>query len=192
MTFEVEGLAFIDSTISSSDKWTPRELILGLTGLSEENKEEKIFISVEKDYRGNVLLVYKKKYYKNISTMADFLTAIMIKQYDKNILSIFQPYYQDAAINVIWIDGIPMTAEEKDLEDILGKELDWLEIDKVETISNKCFCPTLENDALVDTFTIKDFGLLPTNSDIPEINDNVEMESVAASAQDPQRSLAPK
>ena len=78
-----------------------------------------------------------------------------------------------------------MTAEEKDLEDALSKELDWLKIDKVETISNKCLCPTLENDASVDTFTAKDFGLLPTNSDIPEVNDNVEMESIATSTRDP-------
>ena len=85
-----------------------------------------------------------------------------------------------------------MIAEEKDLEDALSKELDWLEIDKVETISNKCLCPTLENDALVDTFTIKDFRSLPTNSDIPEINDNVEMESIATSTWDPQKSLVLK
>ena len=78
-----------------------------------------------------------------------------------------------------------MIAEEKNLEDALGKELDWLEIDEVETISNKRLRPTLENDALVDTFTTKDFGLLPTNSDILEIDDDVEMESVATSAWDP-------
>ena len=124
MTFEAEGLAFIDSAISSSDKQTPQELILGLTRLSEENKEEKIFILVKKDYRGNVLLVYKKKYHKDASTMADFFAAIMIKQYNKNIFFIFQPYYQDATMDVIWIDGIPMTVEEKDLEDALSKELD--------------------------------------------------------------------
>ena len=68
-------------------------MILGLTELSEENKEDKIFILVEKDYRGNVLLVYKKKYHKDASTIANFLIAIMIKQYNKNILSIFQLYY---------------------------------------------------------------------------------------------------
>ena len=85
-----------------------------------------------------------------------------------------------------------MTAEEKDLEDALSKELDWLEIDEVETISNKCLCPTLENNILVDTFATKDFGLLPTNSDIPEVNNDVEMESVATSARNSQRSSGPK
>ena len=88
-------------------------------------------------------------------------------------------------MDVIWIDDILMTVEEKDLEDVLGEELDCLEIDKVETISNKRIHPTLENDASVDTFTAKDFGLLPTNSDIPEVNDNVEMESIATSTRDP-------
>ena len=91
--------------------------------------------------------------------MADFLTAVMMKQHNKNILSIFQLCYQDIAIDIIQINGIPMIAEEKDLEDILGKELDWLEMDEVETISNKCLYSTLENDTLVDTFTTKDFRL---------------------------------
>ena len=88
-------------------------------------------------------------------------------------------------MDVIWIDDILMTVEEKDLEDVLGEELDWLEIDKVETISNKFLRPTLENDTSVDTFTMKDFGLLPTNSNIPEVNDDIEIESVATSAWDP-------
>ena len=79
MTFEAEGLAFIDSAISSSNKRTLRKLILDLNGLSEENKEDKIFILVEKDYRGNILLVYKKKYYKDASTIADFFVAVMMK-----------------------------------------------------------------------------------------------------------------
>ena len=80
-----------------------------------------------------------------------------------------------------------MTVEEKGLEDALGKELDRLEIDAVETNSNKHLRSTLENDVSVDTFTTKDFGLLPTNSDILEINNDIEMESVATSTQDPQR-----
>ena len=54
LLFEAEGLAFTNSMISSSNKCTLRELILDLKGLSKENKEETIFISVEKDYRGNI------------------------------------------------------------------------------------------------------------------------------------------
>ena len=79
MTFEAEGLVFIDSAISSSNKHILRESILGLTGLLEENKKEKIFISVEKDYKGNILLVYKKKFHKDVSTIAEFLAVVIIK-----------------------------------------------------------------------------------------------------------------
>ena len=43
LIFEAEGLIFIDSTFSSIDKNTLRELILRLQGLSEENKDEKFF-----------------------------------------------------------------------------------------------------------------------------------------------------
>ena len=79
MIFEAEGLAFVDSAISSKDKFTPRELILRLTGLSKENKKEKVFVSVEKDYCRNIILVYKKKFHKNANTIADFLAVVMIK-----------------------------------------------------------------------------------------------------------------
>ena len=85
LIFEAEGLAFIDSVISSIDKCTLYELILGLTELSEENKEDKIFVLVEKDYQGNIVLVYKKKYHKDASTIADFLVAVMIKQYNNTV-----------------------------------------------------------------------------------------------------------
>ena len=48
MSFEAEGLAFTDSAISSADKRTPRELILNLKGLSEENSNENTFFSRRK------------------------------------------------------------------------------------------------------------------------------------------------
>ena len=46
MTFEAERLAFLDSAISSTNKRTPRELILNLKGLLEGNKNKVIFISI--------------------------------------------------------------------------------------------------------------------------------------------------
>ena len=54
-----------------------------------------------------------------------------------------------------------MTEEEKELEDTLGEELDWLEIEEIENKSmyNKCLCPVFENDTLVETFITKKIGL---------------------------------
>lgn len=79
MSFEAEGLAFIDSPINLKDKRILRELILNLKGISEENKNKNIFILVEKDYKGNIILLYKKIYYKDASTMADYLSAVMMR-----------------------------------------------------------------------------------------------------------------
>ena len=79
MTFQANGLVFTDSAISSKDKYTPRELILGIIGLSEENKNKKVFVLVEKDYHGNIILVYKKRFHKDTSTIANFLVAVMVK-----------------------------------------------------------------------------------------------------------------
>jgi len=52
---------------------------LNLKGISEENKNKNIFILVEKDYKGNIILLYKKIYYKDESTMADYLSAVMMR-----------------------------------------------------------------------------------------------------------------
>ena len=79
MSFEAEGLAFIDSPINLKDKRILRELILNLKGISEENKNKNIFILVEKDYKGNIILLYKKIYYKDESTMVDYLSAVMMR-----------------------------------------------------------------------------------------------------------------
>ena len=93
-------------------------------------------------------------------------------------------------MDIIWVDGIPMTTEDKDLEDALREELDWLEIEEVEAISNKCLYPTLENDASVNTFATREFGL-PVSLDLPQQYEEIEvidMDSTNQSAQDPQRS----
>ena len=71
-----------------------------------------------------------------------------------------------------------MTAEDKNLEDVLEEELDQLEIDKVETNSNNCFRTTLENNTLVDTFAMKEFGLAQTSTQPQqqEEDNNINME----------------
>jgi len=86
---------------------------LNLKGLTEETKEEKIFISIEKDTNRNFILFYKKKFYYDASTIADHLAVVLLKQTNKNILHIFDLYYQTLAKEVIWDeDGIPKHREE--------------------------------------------------------------------------------
>ena len=93
LSFEAAGLSFVDSLISKVDKTTLREVILGLKGLEEENKETKKFISIEKDKYRNYMLYYKNKFHYNASTIADYLVAVMVKQYLKLILYIFDTYH---------------------------------------------------------------------------------------------------
>jgi len=90
MSFKAEGLAFLDSAISLSNKQTQRELISNLKGLSEENKLKDIFISVDKDCKGNIILLCKKKFGKDASTMAVYLSAVIAKEYSNFILLIFK------------------------------------------------------------------------------------------------------
>ena len=87
-----------------------------------------------------------------------------------------------------------MTKEEKDLEDALEEEFNWIEMDEVENkvSSNKCSYPTLENDTSVDSFATKDFSL--TNSNQTEEEDsNIDINSInEESTWDPKRSLVLK
>ena len=83
------------------------------------------------------------------------------------MLSIFEPYYQDTVMDVIWVDRIPISTEDKDLEDALREELDWLEIEEVKAISNKHLHPTLEKNTSVDTFAMREFRL-QVSSDLSE------------------------
>ena len=93
LSFKASGLTFIDSLISKVDKTTPREVILRLTRLEKELKLTKIFILVEKDKNGNYLLYYKNKYNCNSSTMTNYLVVVIIKQYSKPIICIFNAYH---------------------------------------------------------------------------------------------------
>ena len=77
--FEVSELSFSDSLISDLDKTTSREVILSLTGLEAEFQLTKIFILLEKDKNVNFIFYYKSKYHRVTSTIADYLTAVMIK-----------------------------------------------------------------------------------------------------------------
>ena len=92
---------FIDSLISDQDKNTPREVILQLKGLEEKAKENKIFISVEKNRSRNFILYYESKFHRDTLTIANYLAAVIAKQYSKPILYIFNQYHQEIAKDVI-------------------------------------------------------------------------------------------
>ena len=49
LSHESHGLTFIDGPSSEINLATPRQVILSLIGLTEETKDEKVFITVKKD-----------------------------------------------------------------------------------------------------------------------------------------------
>ena len=72
-----------------------------------------------------------------------------------------------------------MTEEEKDLEDTLKEELDWLVLDtkEIEVLSNKRLHLTLENHISVELFATKDFGFkIVLTQD--KVKEELDMESV--------------
>ena len=161
MAYEVSGIDYIDSPLSNKDKTTLRQIILSLKGLTEETKDENIFISIEKNPSGNYTLFYKKKFYHDVSTITDYLPVVMDKQYNSNVLHIFEPYYQDMAKDVVLENGIPIHKEEKELNDNLDEQLDWVELTDLTSelsASNKQPLDKVE-EISVNTFVMAAYGL---------------------------------
>ena len=79
LSSDANGLTYLDDPISENDPTTPRQVILSLYSLTDETKDKKVFITVEKDYRGNFKLFYKKKFHWDTSTIAEYLGAVMSK-----------------------------------------------------------------------------------------------------------------
>ena len=48
---------------------------------------------MEKDEDDNFVSFHKKKYFEDIFTITTYLASIMYKQYQSNILYIFESYY---------------------------------------------------------------------------------------------------
>ena len=70
---------YLDSLVSDKDKVILCQIILNLTRLTPETKDKKIFISIKKDYNVSFILFYAKKFYLDISTIADYLATVMMK-----------------------------------------------------------------------------------------------------------------
>ena len=62
-------------------------------------------MALEKNKAGTFTLFYKNHFYNEASTIADYLPAYFLKIYSKNILSIFDPYFQDLAWDATWVDN---------------------------------------------------------------------------------------
>ena len=90
---------------------------------------------------------------------------------------IFEPYYQDSAKDIIWEGGILISAKDKEIEEALNEELDWIITEELENEekSNKWFRSILEHDIVsVDSFATRDFGLTSTSSNNTQ---NIMMEN---------------
>ena len=65
---------------------------------------QKLFILIEKNKNYTYLVLYKKKYYEEASTVVNYLPAYFLQQYREGVLSIFALYYQDLACDAKWIN----------------------------------------------------------------------------------------
>ena len=72
------------------------------------------------------MLYYKKKYHRDASTIAEYLAAVMVKQYPKVIIHMLDACTQDEARDVMWKNGVPKSTEEDELERDLQEQLDWI------------------------------------------------------------------
>ena len=162
ISYKAPGLCYINEPISAKDQTISCQLILNLKGLTKDTKKKKIFISIKKDSNGNFILYYKKKFHYNTSIITDYLAAVLLKQSNKNILHIFDPYHQTLAKEVIWDkDSIPKNKEQQELEDDLDNQLDQVEIIDIQedlSILNKQALEEVE-EISINTFATATYRL---------------------------------
>ena len=91
MYFEAARLIEADDLISSEFLSTPRELIFDIK--VKHSKEEKLFITLKRNYCSTYNLIYKECHHKKASTIASHLPAYLYKQHGKKILHIFDTNY---------------------------------------------------------------------------------------------------
>ena len=176
-SFEAPGLSFIDSPISKVGKTIPREVILNLKGLEEDLQQIKIFISIEKDKNGNFILYYKSKYHQDASTIADYLAAVMVKQYPCPILHVFDAYHQEMAKDVLWEDGIPKSKEEDELDKDLAEQLEWIQLpEDLDSSSNKHAINEIK-EMSVRTFATDAYGITTKKVCSGNAKDNLQQQS---------------
>ena len=60
---------------------------------SKIDNKSKIFLSIEKNIRGNYDLIYKANFHKEVSTIATYLPTYFCKSYGEKVLTLFDPYY---------------------------------------------------------------------------------------------------
>ena len=70
-----------------------------------EHLGQSLFVALEKNKRSIYSLFYKKHFYDEASIVVDYLLAYFLKLYGNNVLSIFDPYFQDLAKDATWVDN---------------------------------------------------------------------------------------
>ena len=56
--------------------------------------------------------------------MADHLPAYFLKLYGSDVLSIFNPYFQDLVIDTTWVDNQPYYADDLELHKVINDIVD--------------------------------------------------------------------
>ena len=62
ISYNAPGIIYIDALISDKNKTTPCQVILGLKGLTENNKEENIFFSIVRIIMETILYFIRKNF----------------------------------------------------------------------------------------------------------------------------------
>jgi len=89
--FEAQGILWVDGLVLDLIPESLRELALKIE--SQMYPRQKLFVVLEKNYSRNYTLFYRKKFYKEVSVVADYLPAYFLKLYGKGILTLFDLYY---------------------------------------------------------------------------------------------------
>ena len=120
--FEVQGISWVDSPVLDTTKESPRELALKIE--SQAQPGHNLFAEIERNTNGGHCLFFKKKFHNEANTVADRLPAWFLKIYGKEVLTLFDPHYQDVAKEVKWINDKPYYEDELELNEETNDEAD--------------------------------------------------------------------
>ena len=81
-------------------------------------------MTLEKNQAGTYSLFYKKYFYEEASTVADYLPAYFLKLYDSDVLSIFDLYFQDLATDTTQVDDHPYYTDDLELYKAINDTVD--------------------------------------------------------------------
>ena len=146
---------------------------------------------LEKNCNSLCTLFYRKKFYKEASTVADHILACFLYLYGKEVLLMFDFYYQDLAKETKQISSHPYYKNKIKLNNTINDNVDLKQIIEDKLAAKKRVRIYKEDNVTITSYKTIDY-ITNNNKEEPSYESIDINQSISTSARSPQRPLAPK